>query len=114
MPTQSLVMRSRSGTVRIVDATHRIDKMNVSARRELATFRPDEDQRAACRRRGGMPPATPSLASVLEVGTVVEGELGDEQRHGEADPGDAPDTGDVAPPGALGQSGRVRAGRPAS
>jgi fructose-1,6-bisphosphatase II len=26
--TQSLVMRSRSGTVRIVDAIHRIDKMN--------------------------------------------------------------------------------------
>jgi fructose-1,6-bisphosphatase II len=26
--TQSIVMRSRSGTVRIVDALHRIDKMN--------------------------------------------------------------------------------------
>jgi fructose-1,6-bisphosphatase II len=28
--TQSLVMRSRSGTVRRVDATHRIDKMNAA------------------------------------------------------------------------------------
>ena len=26
--TQSLVMRSRSGTVRMIDAMHRIDKMN--------------------------------------------------------------------------------------
>jgi len=26
--TQSIVMRSRSGTVRVIDATHRIDKMN--------------------------------------------------------------------------------------
>lgn len=49
--TESLVMGSRSGTVRLVRATHRIDKVN--------SFTIDEPSRSVRGRRGG-PPAPAS------------------------------------------------------
>ena len=48
-PTQSLVMRSQSGTVRLVDARHRIDKLAAFASRRL---RPAELSRGAVSRAG--------------------------------------------------------------